>query len=212
MDKFIDYLLQQYNFSAFFRNSDRNRNQALRDNEESFIQIIKYLISYNNCNLRLTDKIVSYSRLILCTYNHSENIVPNLLILLIFWKIVDTDFFVKIKKHEFSIKELIGALESKLPTPLLQRTSANNDYSIRTMMYVIAHFVLCYNTNENLYEIENVKEHKEEIISYCSIMDKILFSEALEYYINRGVSGITSMSIVTKHVDIISSIKIIAVR
>lgn len=208
MEKFIDYLLQQYNFSTFFRNSDRNRNQALRDNEEYFIQIIKYLISFNNCNLRLTDKIFSYLRLVLYTFDPMENIIPDLLTLLVFWKITDFDLYDNIKHHNYSIKELIKTFESKLPKPLLEKTSANNEYIIRTMMFVLVHFLICYNTNDNLYEIENIKEHKDEIISYCAVLNKELFSEAFDHYTNQGGSYAISMNKVIRHIDIISSIKI----
>ena len=208
MEKFIDFLLQQYNFSTFFRNSDRIRNQALRDNEESFIQIIKNLISFNNCNLRLTDKIFSYLRLVLCTFGLTENIIPDLLTLLVFWKITDFDLYDDIKHHNYSIKELIRTFETKLPKPLLERTSANNESSIKTMMFVLVHFILCYNTNENLYEIENIKEHKNEIISYCTVLNKEFITEAFDYYINQGISYTISMNNVIRHIDIISSIKI----
>jgi hypothetical protein len=208
MEKFINYLLQQYNFSAFFRNSDRNRNQALRDNEESFIQIIKSLISYNNCNLRLTDKIFSYLRLVLCTFEASENIIPDILTLLVFWKITDIDLYDNIKHHKYSIKELIRTFESKIPKTLLERTSANNKYSIWEMMFALVHFIICYNINDNLYEIENIKEHKDEIISNCTVLNQELFSEAFDCYINQGVSYSISMNNVIRHIDIISSIKI----
>ena len=115
-----DYVKVLYEVHAFndFFNHDIRLRYGIRGEGEQFLNMAQDLISYSNINLRLSNKIFAYTRIVLQTYSINSIFPADLLFLLCYIKITNPILYERIHKVEFTIQGLIDVLEDKLPIGL----------------------------------------------------------------------------------------------
>lgn len=142
IENYIKVLFENFDFSSFFKIST-NHSILSRDQEEVVKSTSIDLLSKSNLNLRTINKIMAYYRLVLYGYSPDTTTPLDLVFLLCFIKILHPDIYRKIKNYEYSLQELLNAIENNL-SPLLF-LNEEFQYTDRRMAYVISALLFTYN-------------------------------------------------------------------
>lgn len=133
---FIEYLFDYYSFKDFFETD----NPELREDANSFLRMAEFLFAKSNITLRQQERMFALTRLVLCSFKTDDYTVPEVLLLLIYVKIMKDDLFKKIEKNELSLQELSNALYDILFKEVKDSNRIN-------LVYVEALLLWFYNNN-----------------------------------------------------------------
>lgn len=203
IDKYCDYLFDEYGFDDFFNNTSRIRGNS---DDKKFKQIALDLCKGPNVNLRQMDRIFAYSRLILTQFNYNDNIQADIYFLLCFWKVMDVEFYNQLANKEFTVQELLTVLEEKLPKSMLAYENSHWNY-----VYTIACLLYCYDISTNGYRTQKptvtITQNRENNKIECPITSKYLdkdeFNIAMDYYYNRNRYGHTTLWYIYSRIDLL---------
>ena len=81
--------------------------------------MVALMFSVYDIDLRTWDRIFAHSRLAAIQLGSQAQLLMNLIFLLCFLRIIQPDFYSKIRSKEFSIQGLIDELENTLPRKLI---------------------------------------------------------------------------------------------
>lgn len=186
--EYTDFLFERHSFNDFFKHEARLAPDT-KDDGERFLQIAKDLISYSNINLRFTNKIFAYTRIVLQEYSTTSRFPIGLLFLLCFIKITKPRLYGKIQNDEFTIQGLIDILETELPQGLFNQKS---DHFVQLhLCWPIATLILRYNYSSP--GIPREKNFEEKAMNLNGVkkfpiqtkkLDKQELDKALNYYSN----------------------------
>ena len=203
IDKYCDYLFDEYGFDEFFNNTSRIRGNS---DDKKFKQIALDLCKGLNVNLRQMDRIFAYSRLILTQFNFNDDIQADIYFLLCFWKVMDVEFYNQLTKKEFTVQELLAILERKLPKSMLAFENSHWSY-----VYTIACLLYCYDVSTTEYKTQKatvtITQNRETNKIECPITSKYLdkdeFYRAMDYYYNRNRYGHTTLWYIYSRIDLL---------
>ena len=115
-EKYCDYLYNYFGFNDFFYSDFRMRSRALDYDGTRFLKTTKMLFKNTNISLRQQEKIFAHSRLVLRSFSDNNFVFPGLFLFLIYIKILNTDFYAKIKLKHLNLidlqKEFINSIKS----------------------------------------------------------------------------------------------------
>lgn len=144
MEEYCKFLFDAYGFDKFFNNEFvRNRNLQLEG--QAFYDISCDIIVASNINLRVTNKIFAYTRLALSGFNFMQHFSADLFFLLCYFKIMNRLFYNQIRIGEFSIQELLNAIERNLPEPIFHSDDVSTMHHIS---YAVATLLIQYNYSQ----------------------------------------------------------------
>lgn len=103
---FIEHLFKYYHLNEFFRSNERRKISEFNSDDQALLQIADILFTKTNATLRQQERIFALTRLILCSFNSNQYIFPHLLFILVYLKIMQNDFFLKIERNELTLQEL----------------------------------------------------------------------------------------------------------
>lgn len=151
---FCSYLYEAYNFSPFF--ITRERLHYFMGESEELINIAYELSRFSKLSLRQIEKMFSYTRLVLRSFKTIEHFFPDLLILLIYLRMYEMDFYHRICLREYNIQMLVEQIEIVLPESLFKEQVNTTFYY--TIAELLNHYVIYgYNQTEMLVTTENDK-------------------------------------------------------
>lgn len=113
IENYVKVLFENFDFSSFFKIST-NHGILSRAQEEVVKSTSIDLLSKSNLNLRTINKIMAYYRLVLYGYSPDTTTPLVLVFLLCFIKILYPDIYRKINNNEYSLQELLNAIENNL--------------------------------------------------------------------------------------------------
>lgn len=186
---YVQVLFEIHSFNDFFYHKTRLKYN-LQNEADKFIRIAQDLISHSNINLRLTNKIFAYTRIVLQEYSIHSAFPTDLLFLLCFIKITNPNLYKRIQSGEFTIQKLINTLEDELPQGLFNKDPY--PFTMRHLCWVVATLILRYNYSSR--GILREKNFEEEIIDeqgnrefpiQTQKFDKEELNNALSYYKNN---------------------------
>lgn len=195
MEVYCNHLYNEYGFAEFFENENRKRYFRGDREVESFKAMTIAISNSEQVNLRQIERVFAYARLALMQFKENNFVLPNIYFLLCFWKVMNPDFYNKIRTKELSNQELLSHIERILPKKLL----ITDKYQTRNrgIYYTIASLIYCYDittTDEGgvrgctIESIRNEIKRKNEFTFTTLILDKDLFDEALNWYCNESHS------------------------
>ncbi len=143
MSDYVRVLYDVHKFDDYFSfNQDESNKES-----EVFMNFASDLLTGANINLRLANRIFSYTRLVLLNYNYGSSIDSDTFLLLCYLKVCHSSIFEKIKRSEYSIQELVDILESTIPQGVFSNeTSA---FAPRHSALAIAGLISYYRYNEH---------------------------------------------------------------
>ena len=179
--KYLSYLLNLYKFSLFFNKKERKMNSYLRYNEEQFTNFIYLIVTYNQINLRLMDRIVAYTRIVLMGFNSSTNIMPEVLVLLIFLRISYSDFYNSINYRLCDIQTILSYIEKILPESMLKKMSDDNLKVVSHTNHALATLILSYIKDNPIYNPNHLIQsiRNKDVNFQTKIINPELLADAL---------------------------------
>jgi hypothetical protein len=205
---FYNYLYDYFKFDDFFQSSERQKYRELQSDKAHFLETCKLLFTNASIPLRQQEKIFAHSRLALRSFNDNFYVVPEIFLLLVFIKIIHTDFYNKIKNKSLSIEELQNHFLSVINITI-------NEDTERALMWLEVYLVNAYNNYfydihyfRKLYEIDRETGEKKLLInSIVNKGDKREFLHILEsIYRGRGI-GDLDLSHFINRIDLLEDIK-----
>lgn len=149
IQSFVNYLTDYYSFKDFFSSQQRINFQELRNDFGDFIEMTDLFFLKSKITLRQQERILSFTRLVLCSFNVNQYVFPNLLFILIYLKVMNNDFYLKIDRNEFSLQELSDAF-----TDFIIPITKDNDRI--NLLYIEALLLWFYNNNKEYHSKETL--------------------------------------------------------
>lgn len=143
MEEYCKFLYEAYDFGAFFEDASRMRERDLQSEGELFRYISTDIIVASNIGLRAANKIFAYTRLALSGYNLTQHFSADLFFLLCYFKVTNKNFYNEIKTGDFSIQNLLYAMEKNLPDAIFNSNAIS--FSMHHICYAIAALLIQYN-------------------------------------------------------------------
>ena len=204
---FYKYLYDYFKFDEFFESSARNRRKSHYEIKSQFLKYCDIIFLNNNISLRVQEKIFGLIRTSLRSVDHHDYIIPQLLLLLVYIKIVDNEFYNKLKNKELSF---IDAQKGFLKTLL----HSKNEETENLLIYLEAYFVNSYNlyTRDRLGRSELFKYDKEtnrEICTISSVVNENLndeFHRHLEHH-SRFNNYAYNLEFMLDRIDLLVNLK-----
>ena len=105
--EFIEYLYDYYNLKEYF---EEKNSEIAGNDKETFIRICNYLFSSKKVTLRQQEKIFSHISSVLKTCNKNRQVFPFLFVCLVFFKLLHSNFYDRIRLNDFTLIELQNEL------------------------------------------------------------------------------------------------------
>ena len=151
IENYVKMLFENLDFAKFF-NEQAINNYNSRSSEDMVKYVATALLSKSNLNFRVINKIMANFRLVINSYNFNTTSSLELAFFLCFFKILYPDIYNKIKNHEYTLQELLDALEANLSSSLFSKEKF--DYTVNHMAYVISSLLIAYNYKSRGTEID----------------------------------------------------------
>ena len=188
VEKFCSYLYDYYGFEAY------EKARGTKEMEESILTIANTLFMHKNLSLRQIEKIFAHIRLSLNMYKHNQVIYAELICLLTYLRICESDCYVKITHESYTIQELTDQLESIIPKQILQIKKKYESSPSRQFHFTIALLLRCYtfkyeNSDENDKLLTRDPSQPNLVINFnVKTINKELLSSALEWTSQRNIA------------------------
>lgn len=191
---FCSYLYEVYNFSPFFIERKKLHNCE----SEELINITYKLSRSSKLSLRQIEKMFSYTRLVLRSFNTIQDFSPDLLILLIYLRMYKVDFYRRICSQEDNIQILVEQIEIVLPESLFKED--DNKIFYYTIAELLNHYVIKDNTQTE----ELVIDGNDKLTFKTSKIDSNTLLEAI---INdrKFTKHRSSLLYLTKKIDLLDN-------
>lgn len=211
LDKLCNYLFDVYGFEFFFDASTKNR--SLRNGEkDSFLRMTKLLMEYKKLNIRQMEKLYAHTRLAMQTVRDDEYAHPEIVFLLVYFRLFDFEYYDRIKRKVYTISELVELFENIFPENLLKPLN-EYDRTYKFMVGTIAKILSCYSllgTGIKTCTLLTEKEGAKILTFEPKKMPKDDLLFFLEHYERQGVmmgSGIFDLNYLFNHIDLLNGLQ-----
>lgn len=207
IDIFCEYLFNYYEFTSFFESIKR---LYFKEGELDNLGVTAVTIfKYKKTTLRQIEKIFANIRLSLNMFNDRRSIYTDLLCLLTFLRICESDCYEKITRREYTIQELINQIEVIFPKQIFYLDIEYNVNYNRRFYYTIAILLECYITtiagidkNQGLL----IQEDKGLTIAFdVKFINKEQLIESIEW-IKRNSKGLLPLEKITDKINLLDNL------
>lgn len=201
---YYKYLYEYFKFDEFFESIVRRRGRSLYDIKDQFLETCDIVFLNNDIPLRVQEKIFGLIRTSLRSINPHDYIIPQLLLLLAYIKIVDNKFYNNLKDKKLSITD---AQKDFLKTLI----HSKNEETENLLIYLEAYFVNAYNlyTRDRFGRsalFKHDKEANKDICTISSVVNDNLnddFHRLLEHH-NRFNDNAYNLEFVLNRIDLLA--------
>lgn len=214
LEKYCKFLIEAYDFNSFFNHNQRRNHRDLYAEGEVFEAIVTDIIVASKINLRMTNKIIAYTRLALSGYALDQYVYSDLFFLLCYFKVTDRKLYDSIKEGQFSLQELLNKVEESLPSTIFK--SENRYFSEHHIAYALAKLIFRYNYSgtrgiprDDTFKGKSLDSNSKELIFPINpklIPPKKLY-EALAYEEQRGHSNMAGLNFIFLKIDLINRMR-----
>lgn len=205
---FCNYLFGYFQFISFFRAPQRTQYNEFNLDHQNFISLSTILFNKTNVTLRQQEKIFAHCRIGLNFFGINEYVFPDLYLLLIYLKQINSTLYEKIKNKSITAKDLISDLSSTI------NSKGIDDKELRVLVKNEAYLAYFYNNfskNTNSYSAivhKNDQGQFSGVNIVTNIGDQNYFSDCVKYLCtHRDVSELSLEHFLNK-IDLTSEIKI----
>lgn len=207
LDKLCNYMFNIYEFEHFF-----SRNPLRSNEKDSFIRMTKLLTEHKKLNIRQLEKLYAHTRLAIQTVKDNQYAHPEILFLLIYFRLFDYEYYDNIKRKAYTIPELVALFENNFPDNLL-KPSNEYDRTYKFMVGTIAKILSCYSLSETgikVYKLFTEKNGTANLLFEPQKMPKDDLSFFIEQYEKQGVmmgTGIFDLNYLINHIDLLDGLQ-----
>ena len=182
VDSFSKYLYDYYDFNTiFYRIQDQIPPNSLGSRDD-LLSTTKTIFKYKKLTLRQIEKIFTNARLSLNIFINENNIYPDLIYLLCYLRICESDCYEKIIHEEYTPQELLNQIEEIFPKETFYLEPAG--YRNERFYYTIALLLKSYTTIFGEERYNNIVYYSGNLpITTLKVknMNEKIFIEALEW-------------------------------
>lgn len=187
---FTRYLYDYYDFNSFFTSDQRWKYSELQQDRSQFLEFANELFIENNLSLRQQIKIFSHSRIVIKSFKSESYIFPELLIFLVFLRIIHQNIYFKIQNKQFrNLQELIDEIEPNLPVLHLR----DNRFSLMVEARLICMYNSFYSRESKLF-LSNKETPEEKELAFKSGIDDTEnnreFRTCIDWVLNERTNSI----------------------
>ena len=135
---FCKYLFRYFEFQQFFYSDKRKQFSEFQSDSEDLNAITTNLFDKASITLRQQEKIFAHTRIAILFCGPDHYIFPDLFLMLVFLKIVHTDFYNEMRRKMFTASELISKFSEFIPKNI-------DEFEMRNFIRVEAKLVFFYN-------------------------------------------------------------------
>lgn len=208
-EKYCNYLYNYFGFDEFFDTVFRRQHRELDYDGKTFLRTTKMLFKNANISLRQQEKIFAHSRLVLRSFNENNYVFPGLLLFLIYIKILNNDFYTKIKLKQLDLMDLQREFVNSIK---LMNTDDSSFEIIDLEAYLIHYYnnyIAAYSNRKILYE-KDTTTNKNKLI-FNSLTDtepeSARFLLILEHMSTRHDGGRLDIGYLLKKIDLTEAVK-----
>ena len=208
VEKFVDYLYKAYGFETFFNHPARVRSFEFNHDGIRFEDMSKYLFTDLHLSLRQMERIYSQMRLTMQTFGSQMYVHPELLLILYYIRIKDTELYEKIRNKELEINELVSSIEALLPKSLfILKTEI--DYKARYVTNSIGLMLTCYVRSRNANTIFKLLNSENNALLFKpETIDSNLLLEVIKHHDKQGYAGyVFDLSKLMGHIDLLHMLR-----
>lgn len=203
--KFVTYLYDAYGFDEFFNSALRCKNFPQGQEQADFLRMACLLFEAKRFNLRQMEKMCAHIRLSLMTFDDDMYVLPELVLMLMYFRFTDYAFYERIVSQSLTAQELANVVEVNLPRTLFMGDSSVVQYTV----CVVAKLVVAYNLIEKDVSRENLLEtivHNDEVIG-SHVMPQERFRRAIEFYLKDEHWGRSPLKYLVQHIELLKSFR-----
>ena len=161
---------------------------------------------YNDIGRDVIEKIYANIRLILCTFDERMPAYPGMLLLLLYIRMIDVDFYRAINRREVSVQEIVSFIERSFPEQLVApQSSPQRKIDLRQFLFEVAKLLICYSMDRETGDMSwELLSEKGEFVCETK-MDKKALEDAVNYYGERDVlrnSLFRNLSLLIEHIEL----------
>lgn len=206
-DHFCRYLFEYFDFGKFFALHDNINIREYGNDKDKFIDTSIQLFENDKLSLRQQEKILSHARVVLSSFNPKFLLFPELLLILIYFKIFHLEFYQQIRIQKLSIKELIDAYELIIPRRF-------SDKRLRIFIFIEAQLVFFYNNYINPREevslfVKDDNQVKKLLYNSNLVSDEPLFEVIIKRYSENIDVKDLELSYLLDKIDFIENVNLI---
>lgn len=198
-ETFCKYLYKHYQYDTFFTNC----NYQLLEEGRLFESLSLRLFKKMNLTLREMDRVYAHMRLVLLSYDKRQMFQPAVLLLLIYIKKIDLDFYNQIKKRNLSLQELVDCFESNRFKDIFVFDNPN-DHSARQSLFVLVELIYLYSSaGLESQQFKVLSDDGKSLAFNCKVLDK----EKILKNAHLFTLSYNSMSHLFAHVELLTGLK-----
>ncbi|MCM4159388.1 hypothetical protein FHG64_11480 [Antarcticibacterium flavum] len=167
-----EYLYQYFGFAQFIEETNRIGSSSFRDDKINFINFAALLFHSEKINFRQAEKIFAIARVALKTFKQNNFIFPDLLIFLIFLKVLNPKVYLGILNKTYTVQELIDEIDRFL---IGMASSDDGKYFGFAIVVQLAHYYHNFKV-DGIYSTQQISFNRED----KGIQDKIFITSKLE--------------------------------
>ena len=199
---FTRYLYDYYDFDSFFTTDERWKYIELQKDREHFLEFANELFFEQKLSLRQQIKVFSHSRIFIKSFKLENFIFPELLIFLIFLRIIRHDIYSKIQNKQYqNLQALADEIETNLPILHL----SDNRYSLIVEARLIWMYDKFYSRKSILYVQKMETKEAPELALKSGIDDSENnneFIKCIEWIVNQRTSDV-ALDYLLRKIDLI---------
>lgn len=209
IEDFCEYLYDYFAFDDFLKNETRCRYLELQQDNQVFKKFSTTLFVKKRLTLRQIEKLFAYTRLVLNTFNYNQYVLPDVLLLLIYIKYHESDFYISIKQNELSIQEFVDQINTVFSNNLKDI----DDYQRQNIIYPIAKLIHCYNNSYKRLTylqssiIVSNEERKEKLTFNSGNINEKDLLVGLSYCTRQHAMYDLSTMFLLKRIDLLETLK-----
>jgi len=180
---FSEYLYNYFKFDAFFGATQRMSHYETSSDKDSFLIMASHLFRKNNINLRQQEKLFSYSRVVLNTFNPDQYVFPAVYLILIYIRFFAFDLYKSIRERNISLQELTIRVEELFPDEMDRLDS--NFYTTTQARLVLFYFNFYKERYRNSQLISFRGTEREEVLVKSNTNNENLSNTIISLYNTR---------------------------
>lgn len=201
--KFVTYLYDAYGFDEFFNSAVRCNNFPQDQDRKTFLRMACLLFEAKRFNLRQMEKMCAHIRLSLMTFDDDMYVLPELTLMLMYFRFTDYAFYERIVSQSLTVQELVDMVEVRLPRTLFM----GNESVVHYAVCAVAELVVAY----NLIEADVQREDLLEMIVHKAIGPHVMpqerFRRAIEFYLKDEHWGRSPLKYLVQHIELLKSFR-----
>lgn len=204
IESFCKYLFDYYDYNTYFKHI--NVHQTNNSGLEDLLRTATSIFKHKKLTLRQIEKIFTNIRLSLNMFSNKSNIYTDILCLLTYLRICESDCYQKIVHREYTVQDLIVQIEKIFPKQIFFLETRNDRN--RFFYFTISLFLKCYTTTyfgQN-YTLLDYKEGVPFINFKVNIINEELLIEALKWTDTKY--DIRPLEYITGKIDLLENLQI----